>query len=177
MVEKILVGAHSCNFRGMYTRQVWKSRSIQFLRYMYSGFRHTDGHFTKPFTVTLPKGEGQKFSFQDKVGKPFVDLVKDNISNQFSSSKDVITSFSTFDTNKIPNLTSPELLSYGEDSMETLINHYAKDLPAETVQGVEFIKEAIISQDIRTEWKTYRQLISKQTEGQSIVTAKRVSYQ
>ena len=63
---------------------------------------------------------------------------------------------------KIPNITSSELLSYGEDSIETLIDHYTKDLPAEIVQGVEFIKEAIISQDVCAEWKIYRQLISKQ---------------
>ena len=51
------MSARSCHFGGAYTRQVWKSRSVQFLRY--SGVRHTDRHFSKPFTVTLSKGEGQ----------------------------------------------------------------------------------------------------------------------
>ena len=36
----MLVSARSCHFREVYTRQVWKSRSVQFLRY--SGVRHTD---------------------------------------------------------------------------------------------------------------------------------------
>ena len=84
------------------------------------------------------------------------------MSQRFFSSKDVITSFSIFDPMIIPNITSSELLSYGEDSIKTLIDHYTKDLPAEIVQGVEFIKEAIISQDVCAEWKIYRQLISKQ---------------
>ena len=30
------------------------------------------------------------------------------------------------------------------------------------VHGVQFVKEGIISLDVRTEWKTYRQLLSKQ---------------
>ena len=33
MVEKVLVSARSCHFAGVYTRQVWKSRSVQFLRH------------------------------------------------------------------------------------------------------------------------------------------------
>ena len=53
------MSARSCHFGGVYTRQVWKSRSVQFLKY--SGMtRHTDRHYSKPFTVTLPKGEGQR---------------------------------------------------------------------------------------------------------------------
>ena len=56
----LLISARSCHFGGVYTtRQVWKSRSVQFLRY--SGVRHTDRHFSKPFTVTLPKREGQLY--------------------------------------------------------------------------------------------------------------------
>ena len=59
-VEKILVSTRFCHFGRVYTtRQVWKSRSVQFLRY--SGVRHTDRHFSKPFTVTLPKREGQLY--------------------------------------------------------------------------------------------------------------------
>ena len=47
-------------------------------------------------------------------------------------------------------------------TIETPINHYAKYHPAETVQGVQFIKEAIISQDVRGELKTHCQLIGEQ---------------
>ena len=64
-------------------------------------------------------------SFQD-VGKPFVALVKENIANRFSSSKDIITSFSIFDPKKVPAPTSVDLTSYGEDSISTLIDHYGK---------------------------------------------------
>ena len=72
-------------------------------------------------------------SFQDNVGKPFVVLVKENIANRFSSSKDIITSFSIFDPKKVPAPTSVDLISYGEDSISTLIDHYGKDLQGKTV--------------------------------------------
>ena len=101
-------------------------------------------------------------SFQNDVGKPFVALVKENIANHFSSSKDIITSFSIFDPKKVPAPTSVELTSYGEDSISILIDHYGKDLQGKTVDGIAFEKAAIISRDVRTEWKTYRQMMSKQ---------------
>ena len=101
-------------------------------------------------------------SFQDNVGKPFVALVKENIANRFSSSKDIITSFSIFDPKKVPAPTSVDLTSYGEDSISTLIDHYGKDLQGKTVEGIAFEKAAIISRDVQTEWKTYRQMMSKQ---------------
>lgn len=101
-------------------------------------------------------------SFQDDVGKPFVALVKENISNRFSSSKDIITSFSIFDPKKVPGPTSVDLTTYGEDSIGTLLDHYGKDLRGETVEGIAFEKAAIISRDVLTEWKTYRQLMTKQ---------------
>ena len=67
MVEKLLANACSGHFRGVYTRQVWMSRSVQFLRY--SGVTHTHTHthrhFSKPFTVTLRKGEGQIHIIKD----------------------------------------------------------------------------------------------------------------
>ena len=87
-------------------------------------------------------------SFQDDIGKPFVALVKENIASRFSSSKDIITSFSIFDPKKVPAPTSVELISYGEDSISTLIDHYAKDLQGETVEGIEFENKAIISKDV-----------------------------
>ena len=74
-------------------------------------------------------------SFQDKVGKPFAGLLKDNISNRFSSSKDIVASFSIFDPKKVPVLCM-------DHHVETLIDHYAKDLPAKSVQGAEFAKKS-----------------------------------
>ena len=45
-------------------------------------------------------------SFQERVGKPFIRLFKDNISSQFrSSSKDVLSAFSIFDPKKVPSST------------------------------------------------------------------------
>ena len=50
-------------------------------------------------------------SFQERVGKPFVPLLKDNITSQFSSS-DVVSSFSIFDSKKVPSTDSPLFSSY-----------------------------------------------------------------
>ena len=42
-------------------------------------------------------------SFQERVGKPLIRLIKDNISSQFrSSSKDVLSAISIFDPKKVP---------------------------------------------------------------------------
>ena len=50
-------------------------------------------------------------SFQERVGKPFIRLIKDNLSSQFRSSlKDVLSSFSIFDPKKMPSLSTHELL-------------------------------------------------------------------
>ena len=57
-------------------------------------------------------------SLQERVGKPFISLIKDNISSQFrSSSKDVFSSFSIFDPNKVPSLSTHELPLYGDSSI------------------------------------------------------------
>ena len=42
-------------------------------------------------------------SYQERVGKPFIRLIKDNISSRFrSSSKDVLSAFSIFYPKKVP---------------------------------------------------------------------------
>ena len=87
-------------------------------------------------------------SFQDDIGKPFVALVKENIASRFSSSKDIITSFSIFYPVKVPDPTSVELTSYGDNSISTLLDHYGKDLQGMTVEGIEFEKSSIISTDV-----------------------------
>ena len=57
-------------------------------------------------------------SFQERVGKPFIRLIKDNISSQFrSSSKDVLSAFSIFDPKKVPSLSTHELPLYGDSSI------------------------------------------------------------
>ena len=100
-------------------------------------------------------------TFQEKIGQCFIHQLRDNITSRFTSS-DVVSSFSIFDPRKVPATSSPKFSLYGECAIDTLIDHYAQDLPAETVHGVQFVKEGIISLDVCTEWKTYRQLLSKQ---------------
>ena len=56
-------------------------------------------------------------SFQERVGKPFIRLVKDNISSWFrSSSKDVLSVFSIFYPKKMPSLSTHEITLYGDSS-------------------------------------------------------------
>ena len=93
--------------------------------------------------------EGITF-FQDQVAKPFITMLKNNILSQFVS-QDVVSSFIIFGPKKVPAADSSGLLSYGEDSMDLLIEHYGADHPAETVQGDEYTKEAVISPELRTE--------------------------
>ena len=70
-------------------------------------------------------------SFQERVGKRFIRLIKDNISNWFrSSSKDVLSAFSIFDPKKVPSLSTHKLPLYGHSSIQTLIGKFGIDLPA-----------------------------------------------
>ena len=103
----------------------------------------------------------EDISFQEKIGQCFIHQLRDNITSRFTSS-DMMSSFSIFDPRKVPATSSPLFSLYGKGAIDTLIDHYAQDFPAETVHGVQFVKEGIISLDVRTEWKTYRQLLSKQ---------------
>ena len=103
-------------------------------------------------------------SFQDRVAKPFITMLKNNISSRFVS-QDVVSSFSIFDLKKVPAADSSGLLFYGEDSVDLLIEHYGAEQPVETVQGNEYTKEALISPELQTEWKTFRSYLSKQQKG------------
>ena len=85
--------------------------------------------------------------------------LRDNITSRFTSS-DVVSSFSIFDPRKVPGTSSPLFFLYREGAIDTLIDHYAQDFPTETLHGVQFVKEGILSLDVRTE--TYFQLLSKQ---------------
>ena len=98
-------------------------------------------------------------TFLEKVAKPFVTLLKGNISSRFTSSGAILSAFSIFDPKKVP---SADLATYGEDAIETLLAHYGTNKPAETLQGEATMREGVISQEIRTEWKTFRQFMAKQ---------------
>ena len=103
-------------------------------------------------------------TFQERVAKPFVTMLKANISSRFVS-QDIVSSFSIFDPKKVPAADSSDLLAYGEDSVDLMLAHYGAEQPAETVDGDEYTKEALISPEIQTEWKTFRSYLSKQPKG------------
>ena len=96
-------------------------------------------------------------AFQYKVAKPFVAHLKENISCSFSSSSDIVSAFSIFDPRKVPATDSPNLPQYGKHEIATLLSHYGAAKPAETIAllGESISKEAIITSDTVTEWKTY----------------------
>ncbi len=99
-------------------------------------------------------------SFQEKVAKPFIELLKCNISNRFSSSGDVVRAMSIFDP-KIP-CAEDSIQGYGEDYLHTLLDHYGTQKVAKTLDGEDTVKQALISADVCTEWKTYKQYLVKQ---------------
>ena len=102
-------------------------------------------------------------NFQERVGKPFVSDLKKNISSRFTS-RDIVSSMSIFDPTKLPNVDSPGFTSYGDSSIHTLIQHYGKDWEAQTIDGEEYLKKALISPELLTEWKTFHQFFSKHPE-------------
>ena len=74
----------------------------------------------------------------------------------------MLSAFSIFDPKKVLSLSTHELPLYGGSSNQTLIGQFGSDLPAKSLEGTEFEKAAIVSSDLITEWKTYRQLFIKQ---------------
>ena len=102
-------------------------------------------------------------SFQKNVAKPFISDLKENISSRFASSGHVVPAFSIFDPKKLP--VDPEKLhSWGDDSIATLLKQYGTERSAETIEGEKIVRDAMVSSDITTEWKTYRQYMAKQPE-------------
>ena len=87
-------------------------------------------------------------SSQNTVGKSIVADLKANITSRFSSSTAVVSALSIFDPRKVPKPDSVSLPTYGDDSVETLIAHYGEDRDAETVDGEEIVKRAMISTEI-----------------------------
>ena len=94
--------------------------------------------------------------FLDRTVKPFVKCLKDNISSCFASSSAIV---SAFDPKTAKNVTSSDISKYGEQQIETILEHYGAPKQADTLLG-----ESIITPDIVTEWKTYRQLLLKPPE-------------
>ena len=103
-------------------------------------------------------------SFQNTIAKPFAADLKANITSRFASSNAVVSALSIFDPRKVPKQDSVSLPTYGEESVGKLIAHYGEDREAETVDGEETVKAAMISTEICTEWKTFHQLLVKQPQ-------------
>ena len=83
-------------------------------------------------------------SFQERVGKPFTRLIKDNISSQFRfSSKDVLSAFSIFEPKNVPSLSTHELPLYGDISIQTLIGQFGRDLPAKSLEELNLRRQPL----------------------------------
>ena len=52
-------------------------------------------------------------------------------------------SFSIFDPRKVPATSSSLFSLYEKGAIDTLIDHYAQNFPAETVHGVQFVKKKL----------------------------------
>ena len=72
-------------------------------------------------------------------------MLKVNISSRFVT-QDIVSSYGIFDP-------IPAADSWGGLSVST---HYVVEQPAETVDGDKYTKEALISLEILTGWKTFR---------------------
>ena len=103
-------------------------------------------------------------TFQEQAAKPFIAHLKENISSSFTSSSDIVSALSIFDPRKAPKVDSPDLPQYGEQANNTLLAHYEAEKPAETLLGEPTNRKAVITSDITTEWKTYRQLLVNKPE-------------
>ena len=67
-----------------------------------------------------------------------------------------------FHPKKVPSLESPKFKDCGEDSLKVLIEHYGVDRLADTLDSEECSEPALISVDVCSEWKTFRQYLTKQ---------------
>ena len=59
---------------------------------------------------------------------------------------------------------SPGFTLYGDSSVDILIQHYGEDREAQTIDGEEYLKKALISPELHSEWKTTCQFFSKHPE-------------
>ena len=100
-------------------------------------------------------------SFQERLGKPFIRLIK-TYPTDLDPPKKCVISLQYFDPKKVLSHCTHELPLYGDSSIQTLIGQFGRDLQA-SFEGTEFEKAAIISSDLSTEWKNIvSSLISSQ---------------
>ena len=103
-------------------------------------------------------------TFQDQATKPFIAQLKEKISSRFTSSSEVVSAMSIFDPRKAPKKDSHAECQCGEEAIHTLLAHYSDKKPAMTLGGKPTYRESVITSDIITEWKTYRQLLINKPE-------------
>ena len=103
-------------------------------------------------------------TFQDQATKSFIAQLKENISSRFASSSEVVSAMSIFDPRKAPKKDSHAECQYGKEAIRTLLTHYGDKKPAMTLGGEPTYRESVITSDIITEWKTYRQLLINKPE-------------
>ena len=99
-------------------------------------------------------------SFQKNAVETFIKELKNNIASQFSS-QNVVAAFDIFNPKVIPDPASEEFKTFGEQSIDTWINHYGTTMTAETD---ELMKSPIIDSETHTEWKTFRHYSSKKRD-------------
>ena len=119
--------------------------------------------FEKLCKKSKQKSSQQTSTFQHNVCAQFISVLKENISNTFSSS-DIVGSFSIFHVlnGLVTHACPADKTSYGNESVQSLVTQYANDLPAVNLDETNFVEEKIISTDVSTEWKTYIPLLYKQ---------------
>ena len=103
-------------------------------------------------------------TFQEEVAKPFITHIKENISSRFASSSKIVSAFNVFDPRKAPNADSTDFPRYGQEAIGTLPTHYGVEKPTETMLRKLIIRDTVITSDVTTEWKTYRQLVVNKPE-------------
>ena len=83
-----------------------------------------------------------------RVGNCFIDKLKNNVTSRFSTSKEIITAFSILEPKGVPKVGTTELESYGNNSVKTLLSHNGESKTATTLDGKDYIKQPIISEDV-----------------------------
>ena len=81
--------------------------------------------------------------------------------------------FQHFRSKKMPKAPN-DCSTYGDKSIETLLQHYDRELPAQSVVGDKFVMLAFVNSDLPTEWKTYWRYNSKSAKGRQEWAVKRV---
>ena len=110
-------------------------------------------------------------AFQQNVGTPFVNFIKENISNRFAS-HDILSALAIFDPRKVPSPDSSHLPTYGKKSIDILLDHYGKEKPALTLNNEETMKSALIHSEVHTEWIAFRNLLAKKPKDDTALQLK-----